>query len=216
MDALGISRTDVPEAGFGDSHRSLVAYCRASRDPLVDPNANFAADAVIDIRLPDGQEKCFWEPARSSESTPSSCLIAVGFTVASADAQTTAPGGFMDSATSAGLRAQFSAGEIQTFLPRWGTFRFPSPYFTQGVRVTNASDCGGTDCVRPVGYSYWSNINNHVGSDTMLIFLGLERRQGGGGPRSSATTSARVRCATTARFFQATAHSAGPRARGGP
>ena len=110
------------------------------------------------------------------------CLFAVGFAVASADAQATAPEGFMDSATSAGLRSQLSAGEIQTFLPDRGTFRFPSPYFTQGVRVTNASDCGGTDCVRPVGYSYWSNINNHVGSDTMLIFLGLERRQGGGGP----------------------------------
>ena len=110
------------------------------------------------------------------------CVVSVGVTVAPADAQTTALGGFMDSATSAGLRAQFSAGEIQTFLPDRGTFRFPSPYFTQGVRVTNASDCGGTDCVRPVGYSYWSNSNNHVGSDTMLIFLGLERRQGGGGP----------------------------------
>ena len=34
----------------------------------------------------------------------------------------------------------------------------------------------------PVGYSYWSNINNHAGSDTMLIFLGLDRRKGGGGP----------------------------------
>jgi len=34
--------------------------------------------------------------------------------------------------------------------------------------------------VLSVGYSYWSNINNHVGSDTMLGFLGLERRKGGG------------------------------------
>jgi hypothetical protein len=33
-----------------------------------------------------------------------------------------------------------------------------------------------------VGYSYWRNINNHVGSDTMLIFLGLNRSQGGSGP----------------------------------
>src|SRR4030095_10730632 len=33
-----------------------------------------------------------------------------------------------------------------------------------------------------VGYSYWSNINNHVGSDTMLIFLGLNRNAGGQGP----------------------------------
>ena len=108
-------------------------------------------------------------------------IVAFGFNVISLHAQT-APGGFMDSATSAGLRSQFSAAEMQTFLPDRGTFRFPSPYFTQGVRVTNASDCGGTDCVHAVGYSYWSNINNHVGSDTMLIVLGLERRQGGGGP----------------------------------
>jgi hypothetical protein len=33
-----------------------------------------------------------------------------------------------------------------------------------------------------VGYSYWRNINNHVGSDTMLIFLGLDRSRGGRGP----------------------------------
>ena len=44
---------------------------------------------------------------------------------------------------------------------------------TTGVRLTNASDCAGQDCVIPVGYSYWSNINNHVGSDTMLIVAGL-------------------------------------------
>ena len=44
------------------------------------------------------------------------------------------------------------------------------------------ADCGGADCVLPVGYSYWSNINNHAGSDTMLIVLGLERTKGGGGP----------------------------------
>ncbi|HET9359775.1 MAG TPA: hypothetical protein VFO58_08495 [Vicinamibacterales bacterium] len=93
-----------------------------------------------------------------------------------------APGGFMDSATSVGLRPRLSAAEIQTFLPSRGVFRFPSPYSTQGVRLTNSSDCGGADCVLPVGYSYWSNINNHTNSNTMLIFLGLERRFGGGGP----------------------------------
>src|SRR5262245_26546646 len=60
VDALGISRTDVAEVG--DSHRSLVAHYRASRDPLVDPNANFAADAVIDIRLPDGWRSVFGNP----------------------------------------------------------------------------------------------------------------------------------------------------------
>jgi hypothetical protein len=91
-------------------------------------------------------------------------------------------GGFTDSATSAGLRPNLSAAEIRTFLPARGAFTFPSPYSTQGVRLTNSSDCGGADCVLPVGYSYWSNINNHAGSETMLIFLGLDRRKGGGGP----------------------------------
>ena len=67
------------------------------------------------------------------------CLVAVGVTAAPANAQSTAAGGFMDSATSAGLRAQLSAGEIQTFLPERGTFRFPSPYFTQGVQIGRAS-----------------------------------------------------------------------------
>ena len=91
-------------------------------------------------------------------------------------------GGFMDSATSNALRPKLSAGEIQSFLPQRGTFTFPSPYGTTGIRLTNGSDCGGADCVLSVGYSYWNNINNHVGSDTMLVFLGLERRKGGGGP----------------------------------
>ena len=59
---------------------------------------------------------------------------------------------------------------------------FRRPTTPPAVRLTNASDCGGSDCVQPVGYSYWSNINNHAGSDTMLVFLGLDRRKGGGGP----------------------------------
>jgi len=95
---------------------------------------------------------------------------------------TTAPGGFLESATGVGLRPTLSAAEINTFLPARGTFTFPSPYRTTGVRLSNANDCGGGDCVLPVGYSYWSNINNHAGSDTMLIFLGLHRQRGGGGP----------------------------------
>ena len=105
-----------------------------------------------------------------------------GFGVTPAHAQSQAQGGFMDSATSNGLRPRLSAGEIQTFLPQRGTFTFPAPYQTTGIRLTNASDCGGQDCVMPVGYSYWNNLNNSAGSDTMLIFVALERRKGGGGP----------------------------------
>jgi hypothetical protein len=97
-------------------------------------------------------------------------------------AQAQGPGGFTESATAAGLRARLSSGEIQTFVPARGRFTFPAPYGTTGVRVTNASDCSGGDCVDYVGYSYWRNINNHAGSDTMLIFLGLNRQRGGGGP----------------------------------
>lgn len=93
-----------------------------------------------------------------------------------------APGGFVESATSAGLRPMLSAGEIQAFLPDRGAFTFPAPYNTSGVRLTNGSDCGGRDCVVPVGYSYWRNINNHAGSDTMLVLLGLSRNHGGPGP----------------------------------
>ena len=33
-----------------------------------------------------------------------------------------------------------------------------------------------------VGYSYWRNMNNHAGSDVVLIFLTLDRAKGGGGP----------------------------------
>ena len=97
-------------------------------------------------------------------------------------AATAAGQGFEESATSAGLRPTISSGQSQTFLPSRGVFTFPAPYNTTAFRLTNSGDCGGADCVFPVGYSYWNNINNHSGSDTMLAFLGLDRRKGGGGP----------------------------------
>ena len=105
-------------------------------------------------------------------------ISVVGVTPAFAQAS----GAFTESATGNGLRARMSAGEIQSFLPQRGKFTFPSPYSTTGVRLTNAGDCAGQDCVLPVGYSYWANTNNHSGSDTMLIFLGMNRIKGGGGP----------------------------------
>ena len=107
---------------------------------------------------------------------------AVLFTASLASAQSTATGGFIDSATSAGLRPAMSAGQSQAILPTRGQFTFPSPYDTTAFRLTTGSDCQGADCVYPVGYSYWNNINNHAGSDTMLVFLGLDRRKGGSGP----------------------------------
>src|ERR1041384_1462046 len=63
-----------------------------------------------------------------------------------------ATGGFIDSSTGNGMRPMLSAGEIAAFMPSRGAFTFPSPYSTQGIRLTNSSDCGGQDCVLPGGY----------------------------------------------------------------
>ena len=114
-------------------------------------------------------------------SLPTLCA-ALLFAAVSASAQSSATGGFIDSATSAGLRPAMSAGQSQALLPSRGAFTFPAPYGTSAFRLTNGGDCQGADCVYPVGYSYWNNINNHAGSDTMLVFLGLDRRKGGAGP----------------------------------
>jgi hypothetical protein len=93
------------------------------------------------------------------------------------------PGGFVEKSTSTAARPRPSRAQIESFVPSGrGKFKFPPPYNTEGIRITVPSDCGGANCLFPVGYSYWSNINNHVGSDRMLIFLGLDRKRGGTGP----------------------------------
>ncbi|HEV8437488.1 MAG TPA: hypothetical protein VGT40_05290, partial [Methylomirabilota bacterium] len=97
--------------------------------------------------------------------------------VAPAAAQSVAPGGFLETTSSTQVRPR-----LTPTLPDRGPFTFPSPYDTTGVRVTNSSDCGGNDCVDYIGYSYWRNVNNHVGSNTMLLFVTLDRARGGGGP----------------------------------
>lgn len=109
-------------------------------------------------------------------------IVALLLGPAWAGAQTQPPGGFVESADSTAVRTLPTAQEIQAFLPARGPFTFPAPWSTQGIRLTNSTDCGGGDCVSHVGYSYWSNINNHQGSDTMLVFLGLDRNAGGPGP----------------------------------
>ena len=98
----------------------------------------------------------------------------------------TPTGGFLEKAGSPALRARFTPSQIAGFLPAGGArgaFTFPAPYYTKGIRLTNATDCAGSqDCLWYVGYSYWRNINNHAGSDVMLIFLGMDRNYGGAGP----------------------------------
>jgi hypothetical protein len=94
--------------------------------------------------------------------------------------------GLMEKSGSPALRPRFTKSQIDGFLPAGGakgTFTFPSPYNTEAVRLTNASDCaGGQDCLWYVGYSYWRNINNHVNSPLMYIFLSFDKSLGGGGP----------------------------------
>ena len=95
-------------------------------------------------------------------------------------------GGFTEISGSPALRGRFSPAQIQAFLPpagAKGAFRFPAPYNTDAVRLTNASDCAeGQDRLWYAGYSYWRNINNHVGSTDMYIFLGTDPNRGGAGP----------------------------------
>src|SRR5215510_462819 len=107
-------------------------------------------------------------------------LVAVLTLAAPAAAQ--APGGFVEKATSTAVRAPLTPSQISSMLPTRGQFTFPSPYGTQGARLTNSTDCGGADCIWYVGYSYWRNMNNHVGSNAILIFLGTDRNRGGAGP----------------------------------
>lgn len=94
-----------------------------------------------------------------------------------------APGGFKESPLLADPRPRLASAEVGSFLPTSrGPFTFPAPYNTRGARITIASDCGGSDCVQSVGYSYWRNINNHVNDDVMYIFAGLNASEGGTGP----------------------------------
>jgi len=102
---------------------------------------------------------------------------AISALATTAPAQSAAPGGFLETADSTSVRQSVSVA-----LPSRGTFTFPAPYSTLGIRVTTSSDCGGADCVWYVGYSYWRNMNNHVGSATMYLFVTLDRARGGGGP----------------------------------
>lgn len=87
--------------------------------------------------------------------------------------------GMLESVATAKPRPLMTGSEDLGFLPQRGGFTFPEPYNTQAIRITNADDCGGKDCVHYVGYSYWSNINNHVGQNSFYVMLGMLRDQGG-------------------------------------
>jgi hypothetical protein len=92
-----------------------------------------------------------------------------------------APGGFLETDETSVVRGLLSPTQISGFLPQRGLFTFPAPYNTQGIRVTNSSDCSGQDCVDMI-YSYWRNMSNSTGSNSMYVFIGLDRNRGGQGP----------------------------------
>ena len=72
-------------------------------------------------------------------------------------------GGFLEKSGSQTYRGRFTRDQILGFLPAneaTGPFKFPAPYGTTAVRLTNAADCGGTDCLAYVGYWYWRNTNS--------------------------------------------------------
>lgn len=91
-------------------------------------------------------------------------------------------GGFLETPETVSIRPVPDQDAIQGFMPERGSFTFPAPYNTQAARLTNSSDCAGNDCVNYAGYSYWRNMNNHIGMDSMFIFLGLDQSRGGNGP----------------------------------
>lgn len=109
-------------------------------------------------------------------------LVIAGASGAVAQTTNSFPGGWVERDGTA-YRSRMTVSQIQSFVPsQRGTFTIPAPYGTRAVRITDATDCGGQDCVWYVGYSYWRNTNAHQNSNDMLIFLGLNNARGGSGP----------------------------------
>jgi hypothetical protein len=112
------------------------------------------------------------------------CLLLGGsFEALSPSVQAEAPGGWVETRT-AGVRAKWTLEQIRASVPASrGAFTFPPPYNTHAVRITDLRDCAaGADCLHSLGYSSWRNTNNHVDSNDLLLFLSLDRRNGGDGP----------------------------------
>jgi len=99
------------------------------------------------------------------------------------DAQSPAPGGFLETATSTAVRPLLTAAQLQSLLPARGPFNFPAPYSTKAVRLSAAADCaGGTDCVWAIAENRWQYMNNSAGSNLMYIAVAFDPARGGLGP----------------------------------
>jgi hypothetical protein len=195
---------DNPGTSFGEIDFAFRFNGAGSADVLENGvyraggDTPYAAGDVFRVAVIGGRVKYFrnGQFLRESASPPQYPLLldvalgSLGATVRDAVIGVFPPpppgGGFIETAGSPALRPRFTATQIASFLPPGGArgpFRFPAPYNTDGVRLTNATDCaGGRDCLWYVGYSYWRNMNNHVGSTDMYIFLGTDRAHGGVGP----------------------------------
>ena len=149
--------------------------------------------SVVNGRVQYHRNGIFLQESGTIPTTPlalDTSLLTIGATVREAVMAAAPPpppgGGFIETSGSPALRPRFTRAQIEAFLPAGGAtgaFRFPAPYNTTAVRLTNASTCqGGQDCLWYVGYSYWRNINSHVGDRDMYIFLGTDPQRGGVGP----------------------------------
>jgi hypothetical protein len=78
-------------------------------------------------------------------------------------------GGLVEHATSRVVRPRLSREQMAAFLPpQSGPFVFPG-YGTRGIRLTGPGDGN----VRPIGMSYWPNVNYHAGRPEVLVILSL-------------------------------------------
>ncbi|HEX5313648.1 MAG TPA: hypothetical protein VFX38_01890, partial [Gammaproteobacteria bacterium] len=93
--------------------------------------------------------------------------LALSFSAAAAMAAP-AHRGFAERDIATRVHTMLTPQQIAAFLPERGAFTFPAPWGTRGVRITNASDCGGQDCLDNI-YTYWRNLSNSAGSNTMYI-----------------------------------------------
>ena len=133
-------------------------------------------------------------PFRTVLKLLSAAVLSLAALAAHAATAGQAPGGFLEKDDAPASRPAMTASKVNGFLPSRGSFTFPAPYDTQGVRITNSSDCGGQDCL-DMTYNYWNNMSNSTGSDVMYILIGLDKQRGGEGPtlfkfvKSTATLS---------------------------
>ena len=79
----------------------------------------------------------------------------------------------MEHAASQEVRPRLTREEIAAFMPERGEGRFPAPYGTRFIRLTNASDGE----ILPVGMAYWANINQHRDLPYLFAFVGTPAGQ---------------------------------------